>query len=104
MAQLNMGNDLLSHANGPLRSSQGVRNTGVLSMASPARRGGVAGDLRRTSMEGRRGDGARGRRGQFVTVMFTPELKALPVELKASDKSTYEPFATDVVFQLKSHP
>jgi hypothetical protein len=45
-----------------------------------------------------------GRAGQFLTVMLTPELNALPVELKASDTKEYEPLGTVVVFQLHTHP
>jgi len=42
--------------------------------------------------------------GRLLTVMLTLGLKALPPELKASDKRTYEPFAMVVVFQLHNHP
>lgn len=41
---------------------------------------------------------------QFLTVRLTPELNALPLELKASDKRAYEPLGTVVVFQLHNHP
>ena len=42
--------------------------------------------------------------GGFLTVILTPELKALPPELKASDNRAYEPLGTVVVFQLHNHP
>ena len=42
--------------------------------------------------------------GQFLTVILTPELKALPTELKASDTKAYEALGTVVVFQLENHP
>jgi hypothetical protein len=45
-----------------------------------------------------------GRAGQFLTVMLTPELYALPAELKASDTKVYEPLGTVVVFQAHNHP
>ena len=40
----------------------------------------------------------------LLTVILTPELNALPVELNASDTSAYGPFETVVVFQLVNHP
>src|ERR1700733_11210086 len=46
----------------------------------------------------------RKRSGQLWMVMLTPELYALPTELKASDNKVYEPLGTVVVFQLSSHP
>ena len=42
--------------------------------------------------------------GQLWTVILTPELNALPPELKASDNRAYEPLGTVVVFQLHNHP
>jgi hypothetical protein len=42
--------------------------------------------------------------GGLLTVIPTPELNALPPELKASDKRAYEPLGTVVVFQLHNHP
>ena len=42
--------------------------------------------------------------GMLFTMMLTPELNALPPELKASDTNTYEPLGTVVVFQLHNHP
>ena len=65
---------------------------------------GRHGDLRHTSVGGSPKRLAPVTSGQFVTVMLTPGLKALPVELKASERSVYEPLGTVVVFQLKSHP
>jgi hypothetical protein len=42
--------------------------------------------------------------GGLLTVMLTPELNALPAELKASDTKTYEPLGTVVEFQSHNHP
>ena len=46
----------------------------------------------------------RGRCGQFLTVILTPELVAVPPGPEACDNRLYEPLGTVVVFQLHTHP